>query len=119
MEPVTIWHNPACSKSRAAHTLLTSGDLPVTVRDYRADPPTPAELADVLDRAGLEPWELCRTGEAEYRDLGMADWPRDAENRDRWLAAMSAHPRLIERPVVIRGDRAVVARRDGWQTILD
>ncbi|MFD0559715.1 arsenate reductase [Stackebrandtia endophytica] len=119
MEEVVIWHNTSCSKSRAAHTELMEIDLPTTVRDYREDPPTPEELAEVLAKAGLEPWQACRTKEAEYRFLGMADWGREAADRDRWLAAMSKHPRIIERPIVIRGERAVIARQPGWQSILD
>jgi|GEM_PF-188673 len=119
MEEVVIWHNKSCSKSRAAHTELIDTDLPTTVRDYREDPPTPEELTEVLAKAGLEPWEACRTKEADYRDLGMADWGREPADRDRWLAAMSEHPRIIERPIVIRGDRAVIARQPGWQSILD
>lgn len=124
MEPVTIWHNPSCSKSRGALTELAELgeraelDAELVVRKYRDDPPAPAELADVLAKAGLEPWEACRTGEAEYRDLAMESWPRQASERDRWIEAMSANPRLIERPIVIRGDHAVIARKPGWQSIL-
>ncbi len=118
MEPATIWHNPSCSKSRNAHTELNDRGVEFTVRKYRDDPPSTEELTAVLAKAGLEPWEACRTGEAEYRDLGMAQWPRHESERHRWIGAMAAHPRLIQRPIVIRGDRAVIARTPGWQTIL-
>lgn len=118
MEPIVIWHNPSCSKSRSAHAELDRLGVEPTVRRYRDDPPTVEELSQVLAKAGLEPWEACRSGEAEYRELGMAQWPRQAADRDRWIEAMAAHPRLIQRPIVIRGDRAVIAREPGWQDIL-
>ena len=108
MTVVTIWHNPRCSKSRETMQRLTDAGVEPEVRRYLDDPPTTDELRHVLELLGIAPWELVRMGEDEARDLGMGDWGHD--DPDRWIDAMVAHPRLIERPVVISGDRAVLGR---------
>ncbi|GAA3149548.1 arsenate reductase family protein [Planomonospora alba] len=106
----TVWHNPRCSKSRCALDALTGAGRDVTVRRYLDDPPTAAELTEVLDRLGLEPWDITRMGEARARELGLADKARD---RDEWIAILAAHPILIQRPIVLTDDgRAVIARDD-------
>lgn len=106
MTPV-IYHNPRCSKSRQALALLEERGLAPTVIRYLETPPDEAELGRLLDLLGLEPRDLLRRGEAEVRELGLdhPDVPRD-----RLIAAMAAHPRLIERPIVVVGERAVVGR---------
>ncbi|WP_308282746.1 arsenate reductase (glutaredoxin) [Pseudonocardia nigra] len=103
---VTIWHNPRCSKSRGALELLGElGVEPAVVR-YLEAAPSRAQLEDVLRRLGTDdPRTITRTGERLYRELGLADADRDA-----LLDALAEHPALIERPIVLRGDRAVVAR---------
>lgn len=106
-----MWNNPSCSKCAAARQTLAAARVPVTLRAYLDDPPSVAELTDVLDRLPAEPWEICRTGEPAAAELGMADWPRTAQSRDRWIAAMVAHPELIQRPILLLDDgRALVAR---------
>lgn len=105
-----IWHNPRCSKSRATLGLLEDAGVAPDVRRYLDDPPSADELRRVLGLLGRAPWELVRTGEDTYRELGMADWGRTEADVDRWVDAMVAHPRLIERPVVVDGDRAVLGR---------
>lgn len=105
-----IWHNPRCSKSRAALALLEDAGVAPDVRRYLDDPPSADELRRVLGLLGLQPWELVRTGEDAYRERGMGEWPRRAADVDRWVEAMVAAPRLIERPVVVDGARAVVGR---------
>lgn len=108
-----IWVNPACSKCRAAVSLLDEAGAEYTVRRYLDDPPTVDELQAVLDRLGLEPWDIVRTGEPEAKELGVGSWPRDAATRDRWLAALAEHPKLIQRPIITADDgTAVVARTD-------
>jgi arsenate reductase len=110
---VEIWINPACSKCRAAVSLLDEAGAEYTVRRYLDDPPTVDELQAVLDRLGLEPWDIVRTGEPEAKELGVGSWPRDAATRDRWLAALAEHPTLIQRPIITADDgTAVVARTD-------
>lgn len=107
-----VWFNPSCSKSRAATSYLDEAGVDYTVRRYLDDPPTADELEAVLDRLGLEPWELARTGEKVATEIGLTDLPRDAEHRDRWVAAMVAHPVLIQRPVLTADDGTTVVGRD-------
>lgn len=115
MSSYTVWHNPSCSKSRAARDELAGLGTDVTLRLYKSDPPSAAELAEVLDKLGLEPWDITRFNEKDAKELGMADWKREASAREEWIAALAANPGLIQRPIVILGDRAVVARDPGWQ----
>lgn len=105
-----IWHNPRCSKSRATLGLLEDAGVTPEVRRYLDEPPSLDELRRVLDLLGMQPWELVRAAEDAYLDLGMAGWDRTGGAVDAWLEAMVDHPRLIERPVVIDGDRAVLGR---------
>ncbi|MFF4652089.1 arsenate reductase family protein [Streptomyces sp. NPDC001380] len=108
-----IWLNPACSKCRSAVELLDGAGAEYTVRRYLEDPPDEAEIAAVLDRLGLEPWDVTRTGEPAAAELGMASWTRGAEDRPRWIAALAAHPSLIQRPIITADDgRAVVGRSE-------
>ncbi|WP_395360252.1 arsenate reductase family protein [Streptomyces sp. YH02] len=106
-----IWINPACSKCRSALTLLDAEGADYTVRRYLEDVPSPDEIRQVLDRLGLEPWDITRTQEADAKELGLKDWPRDAENRDRWIEALSAHPKLIQRPIITAEDGTAVVGR--------
>jgi arsenate reductase len=108
-----IWINPACSKCRTALRLLDAEDARYTVRRYLEDPPSEAEIRAVLDRLGLEPWEITRTQEPVARELELTAWPREAAERDRWIAALAEHPRLLQRPIITADDgSAVVARTD-------
>jgi arsenate reductase len=105
-DEVTIWHNPRCSKSRAALALLGERGIEPTVRRYLEDAPTRAELEQVLRELGTDdPRAIVRSGERLFRELGLAD-----ADRDTLLDALAEHPALIERPIVIRGSRAVLAR---------
>lgn len=116
-----IWHNPRCSKSRAAKAALDEAGVEYAERRYLDDPPSAAELEQVLDRLGLEPWEITRTGEAIAKEIGLADVPRDARHRDNWITALTAHPQLIQRPIVLSSDgQALVARHpDALEAIRD
>ncbi len=106
MADVVVWHNPRCSKSRSACTLLDERDLDVTLVRYLETPPSRAEIERVLALLGShDPRLMMRTSEPLYRELGLA-----GADRGELLDAMAAHPILIERPIVIRGDAAVVAR---------
>lgn len=101
-----IWHNPRCSKSRQALALLEEKGLEVEVRRYLEDAPSLDELRSVKAALGLPAIGMMRTGEAVFRELGLSK-PDDDETL---LAAMAANPILIERPVVLRGGRAVIGR---------
>ncbi|NEE31684.1 arsenate reductase family protein [Streptomyces sp. SID7982] len=108
-----IWINPACSKCRSAVTLLDAEGADYTVRRYLEDVPSPEEIRAVLDRLGLEPWDITRTQEAAAKELGLKEWPREAGSRERWIAALSEHPKLIQRPIITAEDgTAVVARSE-------
>lgn len=104
---LTIYHNPRCSKSRQALELLEShGARPLVVK-YLETPPDAKTLRSLLRALGVGARDLLRTGEEEYTRLGL-DNP--ALDDDTLVAAMVAHPRLIERPVVVSGKRAVIGR---------
>ncbi|MFD7071230.1 arsenate reductase family protein [Streptomyces sp. NPDC059913] len=108
-----IWINPACSKCRSAVRLLDEEGAEYTVRRYLEDVPSTDEIRAVLDRLGLEPWDIARTQEADAKELGLKEWPREPGSRERWIAALAGHPKLIQRPIITADDgSAVVARTD-------
>jgi len=108
-----IWINPACSKCRTALSILDAEGAGYTVRRYLDDPPSPAEVDELLGRLGLEPWDITRTAEPIAKELGLKGWPRDAASRERWVTALAEHPKLIQRPIITADDgTAVVARTD-------
>ncbi|MFP8907348.1 arsenate reductase family protein [Streptomyces atacamensis] len=106
-----IWINPACSKCRSAVKLLDAEGAEYTVRRYLEDPPTENELRAVLERLGLEPWDITRTQEAEAKELGLRSWPKEPAERNRWIAALAGHPRLIQRPIITADDGSAVVGR--------
>ena len=101
-----IWHNPRCSKSRQTLALLQERGIEPEVRLYLEAPPSSGELADVIARLGIDPWALLRRGEAVFKELGLS---KDSDIK-KIIGAMCQHPILIERPIVIRGDGAVLGR---------
>ncbi|AFN77523.1 arsenate reductase (glutaredoxin) [Stutzerimonas nitrititolerans] len=107
MTELTLYHNPRCSKSRSALELLEGRGLTPTIIRYLETPPTAAELQDVLNKLGIAPRQLLRTGEDEYKQLNLADSDLSDE---QLIEAMVAHPRLIERPILVAGNRATVGR---------
>jgi len=104
---VTIYHNPRCGKSRAVLKLLEARGLKPTVVEYLKTPPDAAELKRLLRLLGLGARALLRTKEKEYKALRLVD-PKLAE--DKIIAAMAKHPILIERPIVIAGNKAALGR---------
>jgi len=99
-------HNPRCSKSRAALDLVRRAGVELPVREYLHDPLSIGELRRIVKMLGVRPIEIVRRGEAAYKALGLSDATPD----DEVLRAMAEHPILIERPIVVRGGRAVVGR---------
>jgi len=101
-----LLHNPRCSKSRAARALLEERGAAFAERRYLDEPLSLAELRDLAQRLGRPAREWARRGEDAWRAAGLGEEPGD----DAVLAAMAAHPVLIERPIAVRGRRAVVGR---------
>jgi arsenate reductase (glutaredoxin) len=99
-------HNPRCSKSRAALELVHDAGVELPVREYLREPLSVDELRRIVQMLGVRPIEIVRRGEPQYRELGLGDDTPDEEV----LRAMAEHPILIERPIVVRGGRAVVGR---------
>jgi arsenate reductase (glutaredoxin) len=106
-----IWVNPACSKCSIALETFDEAGVEYTVRRYLDDPPTSAELREVLGRLHLEPWDITREGEQVATELGMGDWARDAGSRQRWIDALAANPILIQRPIITADDGTTVVGR--------
>jgi arsenate reductase len=103
---VSVYFNPACSNCRTAEGILRERGIDADYIRYLEKAPTRDELEDVLAKLGTDdPREIIRTKEPEYEQLGLA-----AAGRDELLDAMVTHPILIQRPIVIRGEKAVVAR---------
>ena len=100
-----IYHNPRCSKSRAALELLYKHDLTPTVTEYLKHPPAPAELRELLGMLDLPVTEIVRTGEPAFRSLNI-----DLDNTDAVITALAEHPVLLQRPIVVHGGRAVIGR---------
>jgi arsenate reductase len=109
-----IYHNPRCSKSRQTLQLLEERHLEPEVVEYLKTPPSKEELAQILAMLGLEPRQLMRSKEAEYKELGLDDL---SLSRDQLLEAMVANPKLIERPIVINNGKAAIGRPP--ETVLD
>jgi arsenate reductase len=106
-----IWLNPECSKCRAAVDAVEAAGAGYSVRRYLTDPPDAAELGAVLGRLGLEPWDIARLGEPAAAAAGLADLPREPGTRSAWIAAMVAHPALIQRPIITAADGTTVVGR--------
>lgn len=106
MTPVTIYHHPRCSKSRAACQLIAARGVEASVIDYLTSPPSRDELRSLLDKLGMTASELVRRGEAAFSEHYAGRELSD----EQWLDALIAHPILIERPIVVCGDRAVIGR---------
>jgi arsenate reductase len=104
---VLMYHNPRCSKSRQTLDLLKNQGIEPEIVAYLEQPPDAATLERLLQLLGMEPRELMRTGEQEYQDLGLDD---ASLSRKQLIEAMAAHPRLMQRPIVVNGDRARVGR---------
>ncbi len=104
---IRIYHNPRCSKSRSALALLEQHGKPFEVINYLETPPSIDELNVLLSQLRITARQLLRTGEEEYQSLHLDD---PALDEQALIAAMTAHPRLIERPIVVVNGRAVIGR---------
>ncbi len=104
--PLRIYHNKRCSKSRAACQLIAEKGVDAEIIDYLATPPSREELLDLLRKLGMKPEQLVRRSEAVFKE----NYAGRSLSDDEWLDALATHPILIERPIAVRGERAVLGR---------
>lgn len=107
MADMTLYHNPRCSKSRSALQLLEERGFSPTIVRYLETPLSGAELQELLGKLGISPRQLLRTGEDEYKSLGL-DNPQ--LTNAQLIDAMASQPKLIERPILVVADNAVIGR---------
>jgi arsenate reductase len=105
-ETLTIYHNPACTKSRETLALIRSRGHEPRVVEYLKTPPSEAELTAIVRKLGIKPLELIRRNEQVFKDKYAGKTLADKE----WIKAMVANPILIQRPIVVRGDEAAIGR---------
>jgi arsenate reductase len=101
-----IYHNPRCSKSRDSFNLLTESGLDFETVEYLKNPPTREELKTLLAQLDMPAEALIRKGDADYKE----HFKGKNLTEDQWIDAMIAYPKLIERPIVVKGNKAVVGR---------
>lgn len=102
-----IYHNPRCSKSRQTLQLIREAGIEPEIVEYLQTPPSASELDRMLKVLGLQPGELIRKGEAVYKELGLAG---QTLSRKDAIKVMVENPKLIERPIVVDGKKAVLGR---------
>jgi arsenate reductase (glutaredoxin) len=103
---ITIWHNNRCSKSRNAVCLLEGKNVQAEVFEYLKTPPTADQIKEVIQKLGIEPEALVRKGEEIYK----TEFKGRELSSNEWIEAFVKYPVLIERPIIIKGDRAVIGR---------
>lgn len=103
---ITLYHNPRCRKSRETLKLIQDKGADLEIKEYLKEPPTEGELKEVLAKLGWQPLQLIRKQEAVFKEKYKGRELSDLQ----WIKAMVANPILIERPIAIKGDRAVVGR---------
>jgi arsenate reductase len=108
VDPLTVFVHPTCSKSRAATEILAGRGEPFVTVNYLESPPVAETLGKLLDRLGGPPADLVRVDDDRFVALGLS--VTDVGDRAGVIAVLVAHPELMQRPVVVRGNRAVVAR---------
>ena len=104
---VVILHNPRCTKSRQTLQLLQDQGVEPEVVEYLKEPPSKTRLKQILKMLGMKPRELMRRKEKEYKELGLDD---ESLSQEQLIDAMIETPKLIERPIVINGDKAAIGR---------
>ncbi len=107
MEPVTLYHNPRCSKSRAVLALLEENDIEPEIVQYIDNPPDVSQLKDLLKKLDMNLRDILRRNEPDYDELGLDD---TTLNEEIVFDLVSKHPKLIQRPIIVQGDRAIIGR---------
>lgn len=105
-DSIRIYYNPRCSKCRETVALVTERGYTTELVEYLLNPPSKEELRDLLSKLNMQPQELLRKGEEVYK----LNYSGRSLNDEEWLEVLLAHPVLMERPIVVRGNKAVVAR---------
>ncbi len=106
MKKITIWHNPKCSKSREAMSILEENSCESEIVKYLETKPNTQEIKDILNMLGLNARDLMRTKEDIYKELNL----KDENNEERLIEAMAEHQKLIERPIIIKEGKAIIGR---------
>lgn len=101
-----IYHNPRCRKSRETLKLIEENGKTPEVIEYLKTPPSKVDLTELIRMLGIKPADLIRKGEEEYKTLYKGKTLSDEE----WIDAMISHPKLIERPIVVEGNKAILGR---------
>jgi len=107
MANIIIYHNPRCSKSRQTLEILNQHDADVEIIDYQKTPPNKAHVKAILKSLQLKPQDIMRKKEAEYKQAGLDDLSLSVDTQ---LDLLIAHPKVMERPIVVKGDKAVIGR---------
>ena len=106
-EKLVIYHNPGCSKSRETLQILESNNISAEIIEYLEQPPTAAELTGIIAKLGVSARELLRTTEPVYKDADLDD---DSLSDEEIIEAICEYPALLQRPIVVVGDRAIIGR---------
>ena len=106
MSKLTLMHNPRCSKSREALKILEENGIDAEIVKYLETPPTKEDIKNILKMLGINARELMRTKEDIYKELNL----KDVTDEEALINAMAEHPKLIERPIVIKDGKAVIGR---------
>ena len=104
---ITIFHNPRCSKSRQTLSLIQEKNIDINIIEYLKTPPDISQLKQILKKLGYEPRQLMRKSEQIYKDLDLGNENKTAEDL---VIAMAQNPILIERPIVLSGEKAAIGR---------
>jgi len=105
MSEFTIYHNPRCSKSRASLELLNKNNIEPDIIEYLENPPTEKEFRELLSKLGISAVDLVRSKEDVFKELKLAN-----ASEDELITAVCANPSIMERPVIVKGDRACIGR---------
>ena len=104
---ISIYHNPRCSKSRQALALLEAADVPLNIILYLDTPPSFEDLEGILRKLGITARELLRKTESAYKENNLSD---DTKTESELIETMASYPKLIERPIITNGNKAVIGR---------
>lgn len=108
MNKIKLFHNPRCSKSRAARALLEARGVVIDIVEYLESPPTVSQLRAIVKKLGVRALDIVRTGEPLFRDMGLST--RDERSDEEWLRIVAENPTLLQRPIIVDGERAVIGR---------